>query len=64
MKTSAADGALVEIPLTGDSSKASADMPIIVHREFHDETNMKRISTSQAFRQVHNVRVKKTQGFM
>jgi len=49
MKTSADHGAVVEIPLTeegGLSSQATADMPIIVHREFHDETNMKRIRTS------------------
>jgi hypothetical protein len=36
MKTASADGAMVEIPLTMVTSKTS-EVPIIVHREFHDE---------------------------
>ena len=49
---------MVEIPLSDHSKK---EIPIIIHREFHDEQNMKRIHTSQAYKQVHNVRVVKTQ---
>ena len=70
------DGSAVEIPLPQSPSEndiagrsslkklntlQSQENPILVHREFHDETNMRRIQTTQAYKTVNNVRVGKTQ---